>query len=355
MPLIPTPQDIDAHWLNERLLEAGHNVEVSGFSQADVGTGQVGRCIRYELQFAGDAGDAPSSLVAKFSSDDPTSRDTGQAMQTYLTEVNFYRHIAPRLTIRVPKCYYADIDDAGREHLLLMQDMAPAQQGDQIAGCSVEVARQAVLELVGLQAPTWQDSTWYDLLGRVQDGPFADMKGLYNNTMPGFVERYAAAMDASHIRFIEAIGAAASCPMFEFHGEYFALEHYDFRLDNVLIDERGDTPVVTTVDWQSVRVGKPLNDVAYFIGSGLSVELRREAEMDILRDYHQALLAAGVQGFDWDACYREYRKGIYAGFAVSVVAPVLVVRTARGDEMFTTMAARYAQMALDHGVDEFLL
>ena len=41
--------------------------------------------------------------------------------------------------------------------------------------------------------------------------------------------------------------------------------------------------------------------------------------------------------------------------AVSVVAPVLVVRTDRGDDMFTTMASRYAQMALDHGIEEFLL
>jgi hypothetical protein len=355
MPVVPTPDDIDVVWLNQRLVEAGHDVELAGFSQADVGTGQVGRCICYQLQYGSQVADAPASLVAKFSSDDPTSRDTGQAMKTYRTEVDFYRHIAPKVSIRVPKCYYAEIDDEDREHLLLMQDMAPAQQGDQVTGCSVEVARQAVLELVGLQAPTWQDDSWQSLLGRVQDGPFADMKGLYNNTMPGFVERYAEGMDASHIRFIEAIGAADQCPMFEFHGEHFALEHYDFRLDNVMIDERRATPVITTVDWQSVRVGKPLNDVAYFIGSGLPVGLRREAVMDILREYHAALLAAGVEGFDWDTCYREYRKGIYAGFAVSIVAPVLVVRTDRGDEMFTTMASRYAQMALDHGIEEFLL
>ena len=352
---IPSPDDISPAWFSEMLIAAGHQVEVTSVRASDVGTGQVGRCISYELGYAGDAGDAPKSVVAKFSSDDPTSRNTGQNLLTYRTEVGFYKHIAPHLSIKVPKCYFAAIDESYRDHLIVMQDMRPAQQGDQIAGCSVAVTRQAVLELVGLHAPTWQDRSWEDLLGRVEDGPFADMPGLYNSTMPGFVERYANSMRNDHIAFIEAIGAAQNCPMYDFHGEYFALEHYDFRLDNVLIEQRAhDQATVTTVDWQSVRVGKPLNDVAYFIGSALPTELRREAEMGILRDYYDALVAAGVSNFSWDECYREYRKGIYAGFAVSVVSPVLVVRTDRGDKMFTTMASRYAAMALDHGVDEFL-
>ncbi|MEM9621554.1 MAG: phosphotransferase [Pseudomonadota bacterium] len=345
-----TPQ-----WLTAQLQAAGLSARVTDFAQADVGTGQVGRCVRYDLQFAEEPqAQVPRSLVAKFSSDDPTSKDTGQALLTYKTEVNFYRSIAPQVGIRVPRCYFAAIDAANREHLILMDNMAPAQQGDQIQGCSPAVVRQAVMELVGLQAPTWRDARWYKLLGRVQDGPFADMRGLYNSTMPGFVERYAPMMDARHIGLIEAIGAAGQCPMFEFHGEHFALEHYDFRLDNVLIGGTASAPEVTTVDWQSVRVGKPLSDVAYFIGSALPAEVRRTVEMDILREYHEALLRAGVTDFSWEACYREYRKGIFSGFAVSVVSPVLVQRTERGDKMFTTMATRYAEMALDHQAEEFL-
>ncbi len=352
---VPAVADITAAWLSEQLNRAGLPVEVADFSQRDVGTGQVGRCIRYTLSYAGTPPqEAPVSLVAKFSSDDATSKDTGQAMLTYKTEVDFYSQIAPRVSIRVPACYFAAIDADNREHMILMQDMTPARQGDQIAGCSVAVARRAILELVGLQAPTWCDPGWYELLGRVEDGPFADMRGLYNSTMPGFVERYADVMEAEHIRFIQAIGAAQECPMYEFHGPHFALEHYDFRLDNVLVGGTAEAPQVTTVDWQSVRVGKPLSDVAYFIGSGLPTQVRREVEMDLLREYHQALLAAGVRDFSWQDCYREYRKGIFSGFAVSVVSPVLVVRTDRGDRMFTTMASRYAQMALDHGVEEFL-
>ncbi len=356
MQKIPGPDEITSDWLTEQLRRAGHaGVTVSRNHAEPVGTGQVGRCYRFTLEFDIDPGPGvPRSLVAKFTSDNPTSRETGRAMKTYVTETNFYRHIAPRVHIRVPKCYFADIDDEGLEHLILMEDLAPGRQGDQIAGCTPDVAREAVLQLVGLQAPTWNDDSWLSLLGKAEDGPLGDMKTLYRQTMPGFVERYRDILDSGHLRFIQRIGESDQCPMFNLSSDPFSLEHYDYRLDNVVIDEDCTPPRVTAIDWQSVRVGKPLNDVAYFIGSALEPEVRREVEDDILRDYHRKLRMEGVGDFSFEDCYREYRKGVYAGFAVSVVAPVLVEQTERGDAMFTTMARRYAQMAIDLGADEFL-
>ena len=43
----------------------------------------------------------------------------------------------------------------------------------------------------------------------------------------------------------------------------------DYRLDNMLIDGSQSPPKVTVVDWQSLRLGPPMNDVAYFLGAGL--------------------------------------------------------------------------------------
>ena len=348
---------VSADWFNQALRHGGHaTADVIGFTGVNVGTGQVGRCVRYELTHGeGAAGTVPRTLVAKFTSDDPTSSETGRVMKTYVTETHFYREIAPRVQIRVPRCYYADIDSEGLHHVILMQDLAPAEQGDQIAGCSAEVLRQAVLELVGLHGPTWQDARWFDLLGRVEDGPFADTKGLYRSTVPGFVERFDDQLSGPHMAFIKAIGEAEDCPMFNLQTPNFALEHYDYRLDNVLIDATAAKPKVTVVDWQSVRVGKPLNDVAYFMGSAVEPHVRRKVEFDILREYHDGLLAQGVQNYSFADCVVDYRKGIYAGFAVTVVASVVVEQTERGDEMFKTMARRYAQMALDLDADEFLV
>jgi hypothetical protein len=97
-----------------------------------------------------------------------------------------------------------------------------------------------------------------------------------------------------------------------------------------------------------------LSDVAYFLGAGMLPEARRPVEGAIVEAYHAALRGAGVTGYEWDDCWNDYRRGTFAGFAVTVVASMLVQQTARGDEMFTVMARRHSRHALDLGAGEFL-
>ena len=106
---IPTPETIDAAWLTARLRERGHTgVSVAGFRAERIGTGQIGKCIRFQLELAGDTRDAPRSLVGKFPSDDPLSRATGEQLGNYHREVMFYRQLAGRLPIDKPRCYFAE-------------------------------------------------------------------------------------------------------------------------------------------------------------------------------------------------------------------------------------------------------
>jgi hypothetical protein len=61
-----------------------------------------------------------------------------------------------------------------------------------------------------------------------------------------------------------------------------------------------------------------------------------------------------VEGYDAARCWNDYRRGVFSGFAVTVVAAPLVEQTERGDEMFTAMARRHARHALDLGSEEFI-
>jgi len=352
---IPTPETIDARWLTERLREGGHpSASVLGFTSKTIGTGQVGKCVRFDLDLAGGDEDTPRTLVGKFPSDNDLSRDSAVAMGIYEREVFFYRDLAPRLSIRVPRCYYADIRGQGPEFLILMEDMNPARQGDQLAGCSPEVARVAVLQLVGLQAPTWCDARLARRLAEPEGGFFSDMHGLYNQMLPGFLDRFAGSLTADEVAIISQVGASPAAPLFQPMGTPFCLEHRDYRLDNLLIDETADPPRVIVVDWQGLRMGRPLNDVALCLAGGLDPGVRRRVEEDILRAYHAALLNAGVTDFDWARCWLEYRRASFAGFGLTVVAAMTVEQTPRGDAMFTAMAQRYARHALDMNAEAFL-
>ena len=353
---IPTPASVSAAFLTECLRQAGHaGVEVRGFEGARIGTGQIGQCIRYELDLAGGDGSAPRRLVGKFPSDDPQSRQTGVQLRNFLKEVCFYRELQPRLGIRTPRCYFSAIQGEGPEFMLLLEDLAPAVQGDQLRGCSPDVARSAVLELVGLHAPSWCDASLrgIDWLGEPNEATVQLGRVMYRVQLPAFLERYRAGLEADEVAIIERV-ADSKGPPFEPLGDVFGLVHVDYRLDNLLIDEDRSPPSVAVVDWQSVTLGNPVGDVAYFMGAGLQPHVRREIEREIVGDYHRALCEAGVTGYAWERCWSDYRRGVFAGFAVTVIASVMVQQTERGDEMFTAMARRHARHALDLGADEFL-
>ena len=61
-----------------------------------------------------------------------------------------------------------------------------------------------------------------------------------------------------------------------------------------------------------------------------------------------------VPGYAWERCWEDYRRGTFSGFAVTVIASMMVQQTERGDEMFVAMARRHARHALDLGAAEFL-
>ncbi|MEM1436052.1 MAG: phosphotransferase [Pseudomonadota bacterium] len=347
-----TLEQMTPAWLSERIAAAGHPATVADVQWQRIGTGQIGRCYRGALAFTGDPQGAPSTVVAKLPSDDETSRTTGVLLRNYLKEVRFYQEMVPHLGIRVPRCYHAAIIDEGPEFSLLLEDLAPAQQGDQLAGCSAAIAEAAVLELVGLHAPTWNRPELHtaDWLFVNPSMAGQDPGFLYKANLPGFLERYGPALDADQQRIISRFGdfygvEAAS------HSGVASLIHVDYRLDNLLINDAQQPPEVTVVDWQSIQVGSPLSDVAYFLGAGMLPEARRAVEEPIVRRYYERLCAAGVAGYSWEACWTDYCLGTFSGFAVTVIASMIVERTERGDAMFTAMAQRHSRHALDHAAD----
>jgi hypothetical protein len=226
--------------------------------------------------------------------------------------------------------------------------MAPAEQGDQIAGCTPEQAEVAVRELVGLHAPLWEHSEvlTLDWLAGDPDGGRDMALMMLPMLWQGFGERYAEVLPA-HV--LEAGGM-----LFEHLDAYLTpptdartIVHGDYRLDNLLLGPPGGPTPIAVVDWQTCMVGSGAADVAYFIGAGLLPDVRRDVELDLLHRYHDDLLAAGVGDFGWDRCWDDYRRGAWSGLLMAVGASMMVVRTDRGDRMFMAMADRHARHVLD--------
>lgn len=334
-------------WLTHVLASAGvlDGATVTDVDLTPVGTGQLATSVRLRLRYDKPV-PAPPTLVAKLPATDPTSLATAKTLRAYEVEVRFYQELAPDLPIRTPAVHCADIDvDSGR-FVLLMEDLAPARQGDQLAGCSVAEAALAIGELVKLHAPRWGDPALagYDWLHR--DNERALLLEIAPPLWGGFCERYADRLGPE----VHEAGSA----LFADFGRYLAgdegpwtIVHRDFRLDNLLFGDRGGSVPIAVVDWQACTHASGLIDVAYFIGAGLLTDVRREHERDLVRRYHDGLVAAGVRDYGWEQCWTDHRLGSFAGFLTAVVAPMMVERTERGDDMFMAMVRRHARHVLD--------
>ena len=81
-----------------------------------------------------------------------------------------------------------------------------------------------------------------------------------------------------------------------------------YRIDNMLFDPAGAT--ITVVDWQTLTVGLPARDLAYFFGTSLQPQLRKSHERRLVLRYHDALRAHGVRDYPDTECWRDYRLGM---------------------------------------------
>jgi len=344
----PDPPDPTPQVVTEALRAAGHDVTVRELSSEPVGTGQMGESRRLHLTFAGDPGDAPATLVAKLPSG-PRERRAAVA-GTFRTEVGFYRRIAATVAVRAPRCWHAWISDDAVDFLLLLEDLAPAHQGDQILGCGAAEAVAAARNLAGLHGPRWCDPTLRDDGLEPPDPDSAGMLGdLLRPMTERFVERFADRLDPADRDVLTAVPQVAGEWLLG-RLERFGPVHGDYRLDNLMFHPDGE---VTALDWQTLSLGLPARDLAYLCSTSLDVQLRRSCEAEVVEAYHRALTdeaswGRGVTGYDLDACFDDYRYAMLQAPLIIVLGWAVGTPTERGDEMFLAMARRSAAAIRDH-------
>ncbi|RAY12751.1 hypothetical protein DPM19_24500 [Actinomadura craniellae] len=334
--------DLTAAWLTGALAPHLDGAAVTAVTAEPVGTGQVSDSLRLRLRYDRPVR-LPATMVAKVPAAAEASRAAARAIRTYEIEASFYAHIAGGLDASLPTCYFSAYAAARDDYAVLLQDLAPATPGDQLAGVTPDEAAAAIDEMAVLHAAGWDDPGLAALpwLNRHSAETAAFTAAMVTDLYAGFRERYAPRLEPEVIGLVEDFLPAM--------GGYLAardgastLMHGDFRADNLLFG--GPRPVV--LDWQTCAYGPGPTDLAYFLGSSLPVQARRDHERVLVHRYHSALTARGVR-LTWDDCWDAYRRHAFHGIVMSVGAAMLVERTDRGDEMFCTMTTRHAHHALD--------
>lgn len=330
LPLVTTIEEITPAWLGRAL-----GAEVRAVTASPVGTGQIGTC--YRLAIDGDP-DLPATLLAKLPAVDPAARTL--LANPYRTELRFYREIAPTVAVRVPHLSYADMAEEGGDFVLLLEDLAPAVQGDQIAGAPAAAVEDAVVNLAGLHGPRWCDPALLEIEGLSLNGPedaalMAELFGPAVDLFLANLDGLLPAEDAATVREIPAVIEQWALA----RAERFGLVHGDYRLDNLLFPPDG-SPGVVAVDWQTLSLALPARDLAYAIATSLDPEPRRAAERHLVAAYHRALLGYVVSSYSLEECWDDYRFAQLQGPLVTVFGQAYGARTDRGDAMFAAMTSR---------------
>lgn len=347
MTAIPgTPDQVTPQWLSEVL-----GAPVSAAEVTPIGTGQTGATYRVAVTYSGTT-DLPDSFVVKLPAQDEQVRQ--RVALSYFSEHAFYTQIAGTLAVPLPQCYHCALAEDGAQFVLLLADMAPGEQGDQIRGCTPAQARLAVTALAGLHGPRWCDDAWLTQTGVIMNRPDEPTaRGLGEITalaVATTLERLGPRMSAQERQTILDASALVGDWLIN-APDRFSLLHGDYRADNLLFDPVHER--VTAVDWQTLSVGLPARDLAYFIATSLRPDDRAAQERTLVDAYHRAL-SVYVSDYDAESCWDDYRFGMVQVPMITALGHAYSSSTERGDDMALAMLQRGARAIRELGTLELV-
>jgi aminoglycoside phosphotransferase (APT) family kinase protein len=312
-----------------------------------------------DIQSHPDSG-LPSSLVAKFAPTFAAAKEIVEKYGTFQREVEFYSKVAPRIPVRTPRLHFGHHDRESGLGVLLMEDCSGYRALSQVEDepTTPDEFEQIVKTLAGMHAASWE-APWLDdietLMGPGDDASwtayFQDIQQSWKefldsdliNDVPELrplAERLAESMVAlTH----DAMPRTKNC-----------LAHLDYRLDNIFLDPESVDPVVL-FDWQSMYRGRGAQDMGYLLATCHTVDFRRTHEEDLMRIYHQELMARGVTDYSFEEAWADYQHGILIGLrVVPMLVSTLDVSSERAQQLVSKITTGLSSAALDHGGTELL-
>lgn len=281
-------------------------------------------------------GAGPASVVVK-------AGGTGRAPGAAERELRLLVELAPALGAALPRVLAASRGEGAAAPLLVLEDLAPLRPGDQQVGMDPEHVAAALEQIARVHAAAWGDAM-FARLRWLNRGPrqWPALARLMPDLVQRFCERHAATLSGPELAAVERLATCAS-RYFGTQPGPWSIRHGDLRAAHVL----HGAGRAALVDWQATELGPPVADVAFLVGGSLTIADRRAHELDLLRVYHDALLAAGVTRYPWERCFADHRRHALGGLFRAMASAAPEPTTPHGDALLCTMARRHAAHADD--------
>lgn len=316
--LVRHPEQLTAHWAQHviRQHDAQAIVKQVLINQVDVGTTTR---VRLTVEFE-QAGQLPKSWFVKLPSLSKKARFITALPRLLHNEVRFYNELAHCVPVSKPNCLAAH-SRFGFGATLVLTDVreslaVPSHPNDTL---NPQQARLVIEQLANFHAHFWQrvhdeHYQWLrssvrkleDHLGSVLAVPLM-RRGLHlaGTVVPKRLHQPALAYAKQCRKVMEFL-----------HHAPHTLVHHDCHSGNLFWSL--DKSQAGFLDWQMVRTGEGISDVAYFLATTLQPETRAQHEMALLQYYQTLLMARGIVLSDHDLLQR-YRAHLSYAFEAMIV------------------------------------
>ena len=312
------PRTIDAisvAWVTEILRGAGV-VRQSSVRAVDIrpigqGVGFLSTRARLTLTYDRAEEGAPATVVVKMPATAKEGVDFAESTHVYEREIRFYREVAPRTAIRVPRAYAAIMEPAEDLYILVLEDLTAFAAGDQLAGLTRAQAMACANAIAPLHAAWWTGDQrgalpWAPTVERQLDD-LAITPARFREAWPPFLDEYGDSLSAAGRALGERVNQRLEGIVAKFFAATRTLAHFDFRADNLFFDDLASKQPVVVLDWQLVMWGPGAYDLARLVGGSLPPSERGGHHEELVDCWHRGLLSGGVAGYTREDAWHDYR------------------------------------------------
>ena len=305
------PRAVDGAFLTSVLATRHPGATVESLQDVGGSEGTTDRR-RVALQWNAAGRDAalPSALFLKGTSRTAKNRAMAGGLSMATNEVLFYERVSRDVADICPRSFAAT-SGHGARHLLVLEDLVAAGAKPYALAdeCDAQHADGVVRALAHLHATFERSPRFATDLAFAKPMTQRAGAGLLRTTMRRVRSTFLKHADRHPV----GPHATAMLRLVQRHDRALyarweqgtqTLLHGDSHLGNTFQRADGRSGLL---DWQVVFRGQGIREVAYFLGAGVPVELRRTHERALVQTYLDALAAAGGTAMSLDDAWLAYR------------------------------------------------
>jgi aminoglycoside phosphotransferase (APT) family kinase protein len=274
----------------------------------------------------------------------------GSGTHLFVSETLFFQQVQPLLDVEVPRVYAAELVPGATQFVIVAEHLTDrgAEFWDPGNPLSVDRVRAVLRVLARVHATYWQSPSLLSRNLQWLQSPTAgrnadDLRGYAFTVIRAFLKApekalllKAAGLDEDQLEtaFWQLQELVAQPPITLLHG--------DPHPGNLYFLPDGAPGLL---DWQLVRRGSWVHDVAYCIVAALDPADRRAHERDLLAGYLEDLRLGGVADVpEWDDAWHLYRCSPPWGFPMWAITPAEMYTPGAVEAVMARFAAAFVDL-----------